>query len=197
VRVDVRVLAATNVNLKAAVRARTFREDLYYRLNVVPVHVPPLRDRREDIPYLVEHFVRKASRECNRDVRSVSAGALDVLLRYDWPGNVRELENVIHRAVVLAAGPVLHLSDIPLDVAMPETGARLSEDDGLPLREACDRFERQYVLRVLERVQWNVSRAARLLGVHRNTVLAKLSAWNVQRPGDGRPPGLQSSATNA
>ena len=197
VPVDVRVLAATNVNLKAAVRARTFREDLYYRLNVVPIHVPPLRERREDIPYLVEHFVRKAARECNRDVRSVSAGALEVLLRYDWPGNVRELENVIHRAVVLASSPVLHLPDVPLDVAMPEMGARLTEDDGLPLREACDRFERQYVLRVLERVQWNVSRAARLLGVHRNTVLAKLSAWNIQRPGDGRPPGPQSTATNA
>ncbi|HEX5814417.1 MAG TPA: sigma-54 dependent transcriptional regulator, partial [Methylomirabilota bacterium] len=197
VPVDVRVLAATNVNLKAAVRARTFRDDLYYRLNVVPIHVPPLRERREDIPYLVEHFVRKAARECNRDVRSVSAGALEVLSRYDWPGNVRELENVIHRAVVLASSPVLHLPDVPLDVAMPEMGARLTEDDGLPLREACDRFERQYVLRVLERVQWNVSRAARLLGVHRNTVLAKLSGWNVQRPGDGRPPGAQSSATNA
>jgi DNA-binding NtrC family response regulator len=197
VPVDVRVLAATNVNLKAAVRGRTFREDLYYRLNVVPIHVPPLRERRDDIPYLVEHFVRKAARECNRDVRSVSAGALEVLSRYDWPGNVRELENVMHRAVVLAGGPVLHLPDVPLDVAMPEMGARLTEDDGVPLREACDRFEQQYVLRVLERVQWNVSRAARLLGVHRNTVLAKLSAWNVQRPGEGRSPGAQSSASNA
>jgi DNA-binding NtrC family response regulator len=145
---------------------------------------------------MVEHFVRKAARECNRDVRAVSAGALEVLARYDWPGNVRELENVIHRAVVLASGPVLHLADVPLDVAMPETGARLSEDDGVPLREACDRFERQYVLRMLERVQWNVSRAARLLGVHRNTVLAKLSAWNVQRPAEGRPPG-QSSASSS
>jgi DNA-binding NtrC family response regulator len=197
VPVDVRVLAATNVNLKAAVRDRVFREDLYYRLNVVPIHVPPLRERRDDIPRLVDHFVRKAARECTRDVRGVSAGALDVLTRYDWPGNVRELENVIHRAVVLASGPILQLQDVPLDVAMPEVGARLADDDGVPLREACDRFERQYVLRVLERVQWNVSRAARLLGVHRNTVLAKLSAWNVHRPGDARPPGAQSAATNA
>ena len=185
VPVDVRVLAATNANLRAAVRERTFREDLFYRLNVVPLRLPSLRERREDIPHLVEHFVRKAARDCRRDVRGVSAGALEVLARYDWPGNVRELENVIHRAVVLATGPVLHLQDVPLDVAIPETGARLTEDDGLPLREACDRFERQYVLRVLERVQWNVSRAARLLGVHRNTVLAKLSAWGVQRPGAG------------
>ncbi len=185
VPVDVRVLAATNVNLKAAVRDRTFREDLFYRLNVVPVHVPPLRERREDIPMLVEHFVRKIARACNRDVRGVSAGALETLTRYDWPGNVRELENVLHRAVVLTREPVLHLQDIPLDVALPETGSRLEEDTGLPLREATEQFERQYVLRVLERVGWNVSRAARVLGVHRNTVLAKLGAWGVQRPGAG------------
>ena len=183
VPIDVRVVAATNLNLRQAVRDRAFREDLYYRLNVVPVLVPPLRERREDIPFLVEHFVRKISRECHRQMDGVSAGALEVLTRYDWPGNVRELENVIHRAVVLAGGPVVMLRDVPLDVAMPETGSRLTEDTGLPLREACDQFERQYVLRVLERVQWNVSRAARLLGVHRNTVLTKLSMWGVQRPG--------------
>jgi DNA-binding NtrC family response regulator len=189
IAVDVRVIAATNVNVRQAVRERTFREDLYYRLNVVPVHVPPLRERRDDIPLLVEHFVRKIARECHREVRGVSAGALEVLTRYEWPGNVRELENVIHRAVVLARGPVVQLHDVPLDVAMPETGSALTEDTGLPLREACDQFERQYVLRVLERVSWNVSRAARLLGVHRNTILAKLSTWGVRRPGDpeGRP----------
>jgi DNA-binding NtrC family response regulator len=185
--VDVRVLAATNVNLRQAVRDHVFRDDLYYRLNVVPVALPPLRERRDDIPHLVEHFVAKLARQCNRDVRGVSEGALDVLVRYDWPGNVRELENVIHRAVVLTRGRVINLQDVPLDVAMPETGSRMNEDSGLPLRDACDRFERQYVLRVLDQVQWNVSRAARMLGVHRNTILAKLSAWGVQRPGgEGR-----------
>ena len=153
---------------------------------MVPIHVPPLRERREDIPFLVEHFVRKVARECRRQVDGVSAGALEVLTRYDWPGNVRELENVIHRAVVLAGSPVVMLRDVPLDVAMPETGSGLTEDTGLPLREACERFERQYLLRVLERVQWNVSRAARLLGVHRNTVLTKLSSWNIHRPGSER-----------
>jgi len=180
--IDVRVLAATNVNLRQAVRDRAFREDLYYRLNVVPIHVPPLRERREDVPRLVEHFVRKFARESRRDVRGVSVGALDALRRYDWPGNVRELENVIHRAVVLAAGPVVHLQDVPLDVAMPET-VSLRARDSLPLREALDEFERQYVLRTLEGTQWNVSRTARQLGVHRNTVLAKLATWGVQRPG--------------
>jgi two-component system response regulator AtoC len=184
VPIDVRVLAATNVNLRQAVRDRAFREDLYYRLNVVPIHVPPLRQRRDDIPRLVEHFVRKFARESRRDVRGVSAGALDALRRYDWPGNVRELENVVHRAVVLASGPVVHLQDVPLDVAMPET-VSLRARDTLPLREACDEFERQYVLRTLEASHWNVSRTARQLGVHRNTVLAKLALWGVQRPGSG------------
>jgi DNA-binding NtrC family response regulator len=185
--IDVRVLAATNVNLRQAVRDRAFRDDLYYRLSVVPIQVPPLRERREDIPRLVEHFVRKFARESHRDVRGVSAGAIDALMRYDWPGNVRELENVIHRAVVLAGGPVVHLQDVPLDVAMPETVSVLARDT-VPLREALDQFERQYVLRTLERLSWNVSRTARQLGVHRNTVLAKLATWGVQRPGspDGR-----------
>jgi DNA-binding NtrC family response regulator len=189
--VDVRIVAATNVNLKDAVRARAFREDLYYRLNVVPIHVPPLRERREDIGPLAQYFVRKIARECGRDVRGVSAGALEVLTRYDWPGNVRELENVLHRAVVLTRSQVIHLQDVPLDVAMPETGSRVGEDTGPPLRDALEQFERQYILRVLEGVGWNVSHAARRLGVHRNTVLTKLSAWRIQRPGtEGRSLGL-------
>ena len=188
VRVDVRVVAATNVNLRQAVRERRFREELYYRLNVVPIAVPPLRERRDDIPLLVDHFLAKYAREFNRDVRGVSAGALEVLARYDWPGNVREMENIIQRSVVLAGGPVLQLQDLPLDLALPETGARLGEDTGLPLREAREQFERQYVLRVLERVGWNQSRAARVLGLHRNTLLSKLGAWGIRRPlgGDER-----------
>jgi DNA-binding NtrC family response regulator len=185
VPVDVRIIAATNVNLRQAVRERTFREDLFYRLNVVPIHVPALRERREDIPRLARHFVRKIARESHRDVRDISTGAVDALARYGWPGNVRELENVIHRAVVLARGPVIQLQDVPLDVAMPET-SRLEEAAATPLREACDHFERQYVMRILERVHWSVSRAARLLGVHRNTILAKLAAWGVRRPGSQR-----------
>ncbi|MBM3221440.1 MAG: sigma-54-dependent Fis family transcriptional regulator [Candidatus Rokubacteria bacterium] len=185
VPVDVRIIAATNVNLRQAVRERAFREDLFYRLNVVPIHAPALRERREDIPRLARHFVRKIARESHRDVRDISTGAVDALARYGWPGNVRELENVIHRAVVLARGPVIQLQDVPLDVAMPET-SRLEEAAATPLREACDHFERQYVMRILERVHWNVSRAARLLGVHRNTILAKLASWGVRRPGSQR-----------
>jgi two-component system, NtrC family, response regulator AtoC len=181
--VDVRILAATNTDLKQAVKNGVFREDLYYRLDVVRIHVPPLRERREDIPLLLDHFVRKIARECGREVLGVSPGARDLLSRYDWPGNIRELENVIHRAVVLASGPILQLQDFPLEVAMPHAGPRLTESTGLPLKDACDEFERQYVLRVLDRLQWNVSAAARLLGVHRNTIVGKLAAWGLHRPG--------------
>ena len=193
VKVDVRIIAATNVNLKQAVRDRAFREDLYYRLNVIPLAVPSLRERREDIPLLVDHFVKKHSRHFGKAVRGISPGALPVLLGYDWPGNVRELENIIERSVVLATGPVIFLRDLPLDLALPDAAGR-SDEQGLSLRAARDRFERQFILRVLERVEWNQSRAARLLGLHRNTLTAKLAGWGLRR---GAAPGLGSFSAPA
>jgi two-component system, NtrC family, response regulator AtoC len=185
--VDVRVIAATNIDLKQAVRARTFREDLFYRLNVVPLSVPPLRDRKEDIALLVEHFVKKYSREFKKDVRGVSQGALPALEAYDWPGNVRELENVIERSVALATRPVILLEDLPLDLAMHEPGQTRSvgEPSALSLKEARERFEQAYVLRALEREDWNQSRTARVLGVHRNTLIARLAAWGIRPPSRG------------
>ncbi len=180
VKVDLRIIAATNANLRQAVKDRAFREDLYYRLNVVPLAVPPLRERREDIPLLVDHFVQKYRRRFGKAVRGVSPGALPVLLDYDWPGNVRELENIIERSVALATGPVISLRDLPLELALPDAGAR-SEERGLSLKEARERFERQFILRVLEGVDWNQSRAARILGLHRNTLTAKLAGWKLRR----------------
>jgi two-component system, NtrC family, response regulator AtoC len=185
--VDVRVIAASNVDLKEATRARTFREDLFYRLNVVPVTVPPLRARKDDIPLLADHFVTKYSREFKKDVRGISRTALPALTAYDWPGNVRELENVIARSVALATRPVILMEDLPLELAMqgtsPVRGAREPSGLTLTLKEARDRFEQAYVLRVLEHEDWNQSRAARRLGVHRNTLIARLAAWGV-RPRD-------------
>jgi transcriptional regulator with PAS, ATPase and Fis domain len=184
--VDVRIIAATNVDLKAAVRARAFREDLFYRLNVVPITIPPLRARKDDIPILVEHFLRKYSREFKKDVRGISRGALPALQAYDWPGNVRELENIIERSVALATHPVVRLDDLPVDLVIHEVNQRAGGDGeqaSLPLHEARERFEQAYVLRALERENWNRSRAARLLGMHRNTLLARLAAWGL-RPED-------------
>src|SRR5215467_762085 len=149
--VDVRVIAATNIDLRQAVRARAFREDLFYRLNVVPLGVPALRERKEDIPLLVDHFVKKYARDFKKDVRGVSPSALPALAAYDWPGNVRELENTIERSVALATHPTIRLEDLPLDLAIHEVGqARgLAESAPLPLKEARERFEQAYVLRAL------------------------------------------------
>jgi two-component system response regulator AtoC len=182
IQVDVRVIAATNADLRQAIRARAFREDLYYRLHVVPIGVPPLRERKSDLPDLAAHFIRKYSQEFKKDVRGLSRGALLALAGYDWPGNVRELENIIERSVALATRPVIGLDDLPLDLAMNEvTPGRGEGEVPLTLKEARDRFEQAYVLRALEREDWNQSRAARGLGVHRNTLIARLAAWGFRR----------------
>jgi two-component system response regulator AtoC len=177
IKIDVRVIAATNRDLKQAVEQDAFREDLFYRLNVVPILLPPLRQRRDDIPLLVEHFLAKYNRDFNRKVKGFSAGATAALYQYDWPGNVRELENVIERAVALAQSETISLRELPLEISI--LGGTVVEDiekAGLSLREARSNFERQYILNILEKVQWNQSEAARILGLHRNTL-----AWKLQR----------------
>jgi two-component system response regulator AtoC len=189
IKIDVRVIAATNRDLKKAVEEGTFREDLYYRLDVVPITLPPLRQRRDDIPLLVEHFIAKYNREFNRRVKGFSAGATAALYQYDWPGNVRELENVIERAVALAQSETISLRELPLDISI--LGRDMIEDiqkAGLSLREARSHFEKQYILNILEKVQWNQTEAARLLGLHRNTLL-----WKLQRLGiESRPHALSA-----
>ena len=183
IQVDVRVIAATNTDLRQAIRARTFREDLYYRLHVVPITVPPLRERKSDLPDLAAHFIRKYAQDFKKDVRGLSRGALVALDAYDWPGNVRELENIIERSVALATRPVIRLDDLPLDLAMNEVAPGRGENDAAPLtlKDARDRFEQAYVLRALEREDWTQSRAAKGLGVHRNTLIARLGAWGIKR----------------
>src|SRR5262249_35075675 len=177
--VDVRVIAATNADLRKAIQGGSLREDLYYRLNVVQIAVPPLRDRREDIPLLVDHFIRRSSHLLHKRVTGVTTAALDVLMTYGWPGNVRELQNVIERAVALAEGVVVEVKDVPLGLRLPD-GRHLADDPAsVPLREARERFDRQVILRVLERVRWNQSEAARLLGLHRNSLKTKLLAWGI------------------
>ena len=170
IKIDVRVIAATNADLKDAVARGAFREDLYYRLNVVPIEVPSLAQRADDIPLLVEHFVHRYSRECNKTVDGLSPESLAALREYEWPGNVRELQNVVERAVVLAEDPVIQLSELPLDVLLPKHRERVRTADRLPLKNATEEFERQIILRVLERVGGNQTEAARILGLHRNTI---------------------------
>ena len=184
IRIDVRIIAATNVDLKGAVAAQTFREDLYYRLNVMPIAVPPLRDRRDDIPLLVEHFIRRYNAEMNKHIEGLSPEAMTVLRDYPWPGNVRELQNIIERLVGLVETPLMGVNDLPLDVLLPDSTVRLRQAETLPLRQATEEFERQIVLRVLERVRWNRSEAARILGIHRNSLKTMLTRWDLGHRSD-------------
>jgi transcriptional regulator with PAS, ATPase and Fis domain len=186
IKIDVRIIAATNTNLKDAVSRGTFREDLYYRLNVVPIVVPPLRERAQDVPLLAEHFLRRDTRDFNKRIEGLSPEAVAALQAYRWPGNVRELKNVIERCVVLADGPVIQLNDLPLDVLLPQQATRVRAAEALPLNEATDQFERQIVLRVLERVGWNLTEAGRILAIHRNSLRVKLARWGVRAPGGER-----------
>jgi len=182
IKIDVRIVAATNADLKAAINADGFRRDLYYRLNVVAITVPPLRERRQDIPLLAERFIRRYNEEFGKRIGGLSSDALAALTDYSWPGNVRELQNVIERCVALADGPGVELNDLPVDVLLPDHRARVRDAEALPLHEATEEFERQIVLRVLERVRWNRSEAARILGVHRNSLKAKLVRWRLLDP---------------
>jgi two-component system, NtrC family, response regulator AtoC len=174
--VDVRVLAATNRNLATMVTTGRFREDLYYRLKVVTVQLPPLRDRRDDIPLLVEHLVRRAARQCAKPVSGVSEGALALLQAYHWPGNIRELAHVLERSVALAQGDLIGIDDLPPDlhVSAPEPNEDLLGD-----RPTLDELKRRYIRRVLQDTRGNVSHAAATLGVDRRSLYRMLQRYGI------------------
>ncbi len=182
-RIDVRVIAATNVDLRAALEQGTFREDLYYRLNVVPINIPPLRERREDIPYLAKHFVEKLAGDLGSPASSISEAAIDALLQYHWPGNVRELENVIERSLVLASGARLEAADIRLD-AMPKTRVSASQPAGFQLPDgmSLDEYEQAIIREAMKKANGNKSQAARLLGLTRNALRYRLSQMGMDTP---------------
>jgi DNA-binding NtrC family response regulator len=170
---DVRVIAATNVDLRAALEQGTFREDLYYRLNVVPMNIPPLRERKEDIPYLVEHFAKKFGGE-------ISEGAMERLMSYHWPGNVRELENVVERSVLLAQGPRVEESDVKIDTAPRRASAVAGGDHFLPEGMTLDQYEQSVIREALKRANGNKSQAARLLGLTRNALRYRLAQMGIE-----------------
>jgi DNA-binding NtrC family response regulator len=179
IRLDVRIVAATHVDLRQAVEREAFRADLYYRLNVMPLTVPSLRERSSDVPLLVERFVQRYNQELGRRIDGMTPEALAALQEYPWPGNVRELQNVIERSVALVESGWIGLNDLPTDVLLPDHRVRVKQAENLPLKTATDEFERQIVMRVLERVQWNRSEASRILGIHRNSLKMKLKRWGV------------------
>jgi transcriptional regulator with PAS, ATPase and Fis domain len=176
---DVRIVAATNIDLEQAVHDGNFREDLYYRLNVIHVTVPPLRDRRCDIPILAAHFLEKARERTGRSaVKYISPGAMTLLEEYAWPGNVRELENTIERAILLCRTDTVQPRDLPAKVCgLPtedrKAGGKLP-DAGIDLRNAVESFENNLIRQALERTRWNKNQAARLLGLNRTTLVEML-----------------------
>ena len=172
IEADFRVITATNRDLEAAIAKEAFREDLFYRLNVISFAMPPLRERKEDIPLLVEHFLHRFSQETNRPVDGISREALDEMMLYDWPGNVRELQNAVERAVVVGKRRKIQPEDLPFCLAPA----------GLPTGSALKDVERAHIARVLEENQWNVARSARILEIDRSTLYTKIRRYNLEPP---------------
>jgi DNA-binding NtrC family response regulator len=170
---DVRVVAATNVDLREALEQGTFREDLYYRLNVVPLNIPPLRERKDDIPYLVEHFAQKFG-------GTISEGAMERLVAYHWPGNVRELENVVERSILLAQGPRVEPGDVRIDMSERSRPAAIATDQFLPEGMTLDQYEQSLIREALKRANGNKSHAARLLGLTRNALRYRLAQMGLE-----------------
>jgi two-component system nitrogen regulation response regulator NtrX len=179
IRVDARVLAATNKDLTAEIRAGRFREDLYFRLNVVPIFVPPLRDRQDDIPLLADHFMALMATEYGRRPKRLAPEAVARLQHYQWPGNVRELRNVIERLMIMVPGDTITAQDLAFlghDSVRP---AAELVDVTLPLSDARERFERDYILQALSAQQGNISRTAEALGVERSNLYKKMKAFGI------------------
>ena len=174
--INVRIISATNRDLETAIRAGAFRQDLYFRLNVVQIKLPPLRERKSDIPLLVNLFLEKFC-DPQRPVRTISEDAMRRLMAYDWPGNVRELENAIERAVALGSGPILHVGDLPSNLQYTSV-ERLPENDELvPLEE----LERRAIFRALRETAGDKLAAARLLGIGKTTLYRKLKQYHTER----------------
>jgi len=184
VKLDVRVIAATNRDLEEMIRKGTFREDLFYRLNVINVVLPPLRERKGDITLLVNHFIQKFNAKLKKDVRGISSDALQILLDHRWPGNIRELENVLERAVILTRKPELDVEDLPETVCRGEVTigeSNLASERTRSLKAALKKPERSIIERALQETQWNRKKAAAVLGINRTTLYNKMKEHQLLR----------------
>lgn len=171
ISINARIISATNVDLKKLARENKFRNDLFFRINVIPIFIPPLRERREDIPLLIEHFLGIFSREFAKKIRGFNKKAFEAFKNYSWPGNVRELQNLIERLVVLAKGNLITEDHLPREILEPDSDLDRSELIDLPFREAQMRFEAVFIKKALLKAGGSKNKAAKLLGVHRNTLL--------------------------
>ena len=182
IKTDVRVIAASNQNLADLIAAGRFSDDLFYRLNVIPVEVPPLRQRKEDIPLLVEHFIRVFSLENGKRPKTVSVEALAYFLAYDWPGNVRELRNMVERLVIMTPRGVIGLEDLPPPVRPKEAGLPQDQIKERTLKEAREAFEKAYILAELRAQDWNMTRTSERLGIERSHLYRKLKTYRITPP---------------
>ena len=176
IKVDVRIVAATNKDLQKAVKAGTFREELFYRLSVVPIALPPLRERRDEIPLLANHFLRKYNKKRRKNIRAISDRAMKALVEYDWPGNVRELENAIERAVVLSENDVIKPSDLLYYGLTVETP---SASDATETKRLID-VEREHIAKMLKMFNGHRGKAAKSLGIDRKTLRSKLKKYGIE-----------------
>jgi two-component system nitrogen regulation response regulator NtrX len=181
-KVDVRVIAASNQDLTTLIAAGRFREDLYYRLNVIPIDVPPLRARKDDIPRLIDHFVHVFCAENGKRLKTVSGEALAWFLAYDWPGNVRELRNMVERLVIMAPRDVIGAENLPAPLRPKEAGPTGAPTGERSLREARENFERAYILAELRVNDWNMTRTAERLGIERSHLYRKIKAYGISTP---------------
>jgi transcriptional regulator with PAS, ATPase and Fis domain len=176
IKLDIRIIASSNRDLREAVKAGTFREDLFYRLSVIPIHLPPLRKRREDIPLLVEHFIDKHSRKSHRQVEGISKRALEVLMAYEWPGNVRELEHAIERIIILEDGDIILPEQLPSFISQRQGEFRVFSEEVYTL----DELEKRYIQFILRRTKGKRQEAAHLLGINRKTLGSKISKYGLK-----------------
>ncbi|MEW6410107.1 MAG: sigma 54-interacting transcriptional regulator, partial [Nitrospirota bacterium] len=185
IKVDVRLITATNTDLNGLVKKHLFRDDLYYRLNVVPIKLPPLRERQEDIPLLAAHFLDKYTKRFNKKIMGFSPKVMTALCKYRWRGNIRELENLIERMVVLSGDKdELSISDLPIEIMVEMQDVTIPVDEIAGLFEAREAFERTYLLATLEKTGWDYQKAARLLKIHRNTLIHKMRQLNIKEKMD-------------
>jgi DNA-binding NtrC family response regulator len=193
--VDVRVVAATNQNLEVAISERRFREDLFYRLNVIPIEMPPLRERRDDIPLLVQHFLEQSTRDGRSQVEGFEPGAIERLCRYSWPGNVRELENLVERLAVLCGKGRIGVGDLPQalrqEADLASAPATHLPPGGLDVRELLDDVETDLILQALEQTGWNKNQAAGLLGLNRTTLIEKIKKRGLKPPPPAATPQIE------
>ena len=180
-KVDVRVIAATNRDLEAMVREGRFREDLYYRLNIIPIVIPPLRNRRDDIPTLVDFFVAKHSAGSHRLIRGLTASARNLIVSYSWPGNVRQLESAIERAILLCEGNEIDVEDLPVEIRQEGTSAAAFNFKLPPEGISFEEVERSLITQAMEQTNWNITRAAKLLGLSFRTLQYRLEKFGIRK----------------